>query len=82
MVFDCAVLTDLAGRLCLPQDGWTPLCAASSRGHLPVVSALLERGANVESADKVRSHRGDSYVSLCPEKDLLSRWPAHMRGGV
>jgi ankyrin repeat protein len=35
------------------QDGWTPIWFASSNGRLEVVQFLLERGANLEAADKV-----------------------------
>ena len=35
------------------QDGWTALYIASQNGQLPVVSALLERGADVAAVTKV-----------------------------
>ena len=37
----------------LLQDGWTAMLIASSNGHLPVVSALLDRGADVAAVNKV-----------------------------
>lgn len=47
-----------------PQRGVTPLAAAAARGHLGVVEALLEAGANTESRDKVRllRRRGPSWA--------------------
>jgi hypothetical protein len=36
-----------------PQDGWTPLIAASSSGHAEVIGALLAKGADVEAKDNV-----------------------------
>ena len=41
------------------QEGWTPLSVASQDGHLPVVAALLERGANVDAANKVHPQHAD-----------------------
>ena len=35
------------------QDGWSPLYGASENGHLDVVKALLEAGANINQADTV-----------------------------
>ncbi len=46
------------------QDGMTPLCKASSWDGdqlLPIVQFLVERGANVDAADKVASHKSPSY---------------------
>ncbi len=36
------------------QDGKAPLHYASSEGHLPVATLLLDRGAAIEARDKVR----------------------------
>ena len=44
----------------LIQDGTTPLIIATQEGNLPIVAALLERGANVEAANKVHPQRGVS----------------------
>ena len=38
-----------------PQDGKTPLHMAIVKGHTEVALALIEKGANVDAADKVRS---------------------------
>ena len=35
----------------MPQDGYTALMRASSEGHLEVVQALLEAGADMEAKD-------------------------------
>ena len=35
------------------QKGMSPLFVASFRGHLEVVKALIEAGANVNQADEV-----------------------------
>ena len=43
------------------QNGLTPLYMASYVGHLPIVKLLVERGANVDAADKVASHQSASY---------------------
>eukprot|EP00731_Ephydatia_muelleri_P033538 Em0031g46a len=36
------------------QDGWSPLNAASKKGHLDVVETLLEAGANINQATRYR----------------------------
>ena len=35
------------------QDGWSPLHSASFYGHLDIVRALIEAGANIREANKV-----------------------------
>ena len=35
------------------QDDWTPLVAASQKGHLEIVKSLIEAGANVNHTAKV-----------------------------
>ena len=35
------------------QEGWTAFILAAIRGHLEVVELLLDKGANVNQADKV-----------------------------
>jgi len=41
------------------QDQWTPLHLAAFFCHTAVVELLLQRGANTEAADKVRTCRVD-----------------------
>ena len=38
---------------CILKKGDTALCAAAGRGRVKVVSLLLDRGANMETADNV-----------------------------
>ena len=38
------------------QDGLSPLHMASQEGHLDVVKALIEAGANINQANKVSTH--------------------------
>ena len=37
------------------QNGLSPLHMASQEGHLDVVKTLIEAGANIHQADKVRT---------------------------
>ena len=37
------------------QNGWSPLYRASLNGHLDIVRALIEAGANISQANKVGS---------------------------
>ena len=39
-----------------PQHGRTPLHKAILKGHTEMALALIEKGANVDAADKVRGH--------------------------
>lgn len=39
------------------QRGWTPLHCAAEHGHVEVVEALLEKGANIEARNWVRRSR-------------------------
>ena len=57
-----------------PQDGWTPLYAASHGGHLKVVEALLARGADVEAKTKVPIARARA---LCSSRSLTHMQNAH-----
>ncbi len=41
-------------RVFLFQDGRTPLHFASSKGHLPVATLMVDCGAAIEARDKVR----------------------------
>jgi hypothetical protein len=38
------------------QNGMTALMYASASGHVEAVRVLIEKGANLEAADKVRIH--------------------------
>ena len=38
------------------QAGWTSLMLASQRGHVEAMRALIDNGANLEAANKVRIH--------------------------
>ena len=37
------------------QDGYTPLHCAANDGHAEIASALIEAGADISAANKVRS---------------------------
>ena len=43
------------------QDGWSPLHIASFFGHLDIVRALIEAGANISQVNKV----GTVLVNQC-----------------
>jgi hypothetical protein len=47
------------------QYGSTPLHCAAEKGHAPVVTLLLERGANKEAKDIVRSARARAAAHNC-----------------
>ena len=64
------------------QNGSTPLHVASQNGHLPVVAALLERGAEVDAANKVRKQRGDGSCTLFGAIIKRPSSAMHMPGGV
>ena len=46
-------LRTLAGWL-VGQNGWTSLIWASRSGHVEAMRVLIEKGALIEAADKVR----------------------------
>jgi hypothetical protein len=48
-------LRTLAGGLAC-QNGWSSLINASYNGHEEAVRVLIEKGALIEAADKVRIH--------------------------
>ena len=57
-----------------PQDGSTPLHAASKRDHLEVVEELLARGADVQAKDNVSIARA---CALCPSRSRTHMQNAH-----
>ncbi|KAL5509645.1 hypothetical protein EMCRGX_G005045 [Ephydatia muelleri] len=63
------------------QDGWSPLNAASKKGHLDVVETLLEAGANINQATK----DGRTSLDLAVEQghkatiQLLKTYPNKVR---
>ena len=38
------------------QYGWSPLMRACKNGHLDIVNVLIDKGADVNDKDNVRSH--------------------------
>jgi ankyrin repeat protein len=56
----------------VPQDGRTPLIAASIFGHLEAVRALLAKGADVEARD-------DVSIAPVPSAHLAHSRTAHSR---
>ena len=40
--------------VCYAQDGWTALIVAAQNGHVSTVTLLLDKGALVDQANKVR----------------------------
>ena len=46
------------------QDGWTPLCQAAHEGHLDVVRALLNAGADKTIAGKYSGNKPIDIVCV------------------
>ena len=44
------------------QDGWTPLVATSSNGHLEIVKRLTEAGANVNHTSMVVENKTRFFI--------------------
>ena len=36
------------------QNGWSPLCIASFKGHLDIVKILIEAGADINQTNEVQ----------------------------
>ena len=58
----------------LLQDGETPLIRATQKKHTAIVSLLLEKGASVSVADKVR----DVFVPFPVSKNATQRGDQHV----
>ena len=41
------------GMSCITQNGWTPLMAASFKGHADIVQTLIEAKAQVDTQKEV-----------------------------
>ena len=52
-VYPTSPLPLLAHLIFVLQDGWSPLMAASCKGHVEVVKSLIEGGANSDHINKV-----------------------------
>ena len=52
------------------QNGWSPLHVASFYGHLDIVRALTEAGANISQATKV----GTVLVNQCHFNLYTGKW--------
>ena len=51
----------------LPQDGCTPLIRAAAKGKTETAAMLIERGADLEAKDNVRTrHPWWSFIILFP----------------
>ena len=64
------------------QDRKTPLYVASEKGHVPVVAALLERGATVGAATKVRLQPCDMTGTWFRAVIKYPNSQAHLPGSV
>ena len=64
------------------QDRKTPLYVASEKGHVPVVAALLERGATVGAATKVCLQPCGMVGTWCCAVIKYPNSQAHLSGGV
>lgn len=62
------------------QDGWTPLMAASSSGHVDVVSALIEAHADVHTQDNVCSTNHSASLPIPHYMGVAGFW-REGRGG-
>ena len=47
------------------EDGWTPLYVASQNGHVEVVRALVEGGADINKVD----NDGDAPLQIASRKE-------------
>lgn len=59
-----------------PQAGSTALHKACAEGHFPCVKILIEKGADVDAVNHVRSHGpADATPSHNPEHDICDHRP-------
>ena len=59
--------------LCTLQDGWSALMTASQHGHYEIVKVLIERGANINSQNKV-SMTVDKITTVVSRKRAHGRY--------
>ena len=55
------------------QNGWSPLHIASFNGHLDIVRALIEAGANISQVDKV----GTVFLNQCHFNLYTGMWETY-----
>ena len=60
-----------------PQNGTTPLMAASTNGHIDIVNVLINNGAGVNDVDnvsKILQFCGDVSFIVCNNYYSTLRW--------
>jgi len=61
------------------QDGWTSLIKASENGHVEAMRVLIEEGALIEGASKVRMH---SHATTRSRSQSLIHTHTHTHTGL
>ena len=61
------------------QDGWTSLIKASENGHVEAMRVLIEKGALIEAATKVRIH---SHATTHVRSQTLIHTHTHAHTGL